>query len=74
MVRMTAIVWMLSVCMPETLLAGVAFEAGEIDSSAVKPGSYVEIIYGRVSGIRCQESGRDWIRQGDIFKPLMQSG
>lgn len=47
MVRMTAIVWMLSVCMLETLLAGVAFEAGEIDSSAVKPGSYVEIIYGR---------------------------
>ena len=47
MVRMTAIVWMLSVCMPETLLAGVAFEAGEIDSSAVKAGSYVEIIYGR---------------------------
>ena len=55
MVRMTAIVWMLSVCMPETLLAGVVFEAGEIDSSTVKPGAYVEIIYG--SGERDPVSG-----------------
>ena len=59
MVRMIAIVWMLSVCMPETLLAGVAFEAGEIDSSAVKPGSYVEIVYGR--GERDPVSG-EWER------------
>ncbi len=55
MVRIAAIVWMLSVCMPETLLAGVVFEAGEIDSSTVKPGAYVEIIYG--SGERDPVSG-----------------
>ena len=59
MVRIAAIVWMLSVCMPETLLAGVVFEAGEIDSSTVKPGAYVEIIYG--SGERDPVSG-EWER------------
>ena len=59
MVRMTAIVWMLSVCMPETLLAGVVFEAGEIDSSTVKSGAYVEIIYGK--GERDPVSG-EWER------------
>ncbi|MCY3872352.1 MAG: hypothetical protein OXG87_22640 [Gemmatimonadetes bacterium] len=41
--------------MLETLLAGVVFEAGEIDSSTVKPGAYVEIIYG--SGERDPVSG-----------------
>ena len=45
MVRIATIVLVLF--MPETLLAGVVFEAGEIDSSTVKPGAYVEIIYGR---------------------------
>ena len=69
MVRMTAIVWMLSVCMPETLLAGVAFEAGEIDSSAVKPGSYVEIIYGK--GERDPVSG-EWQRL-DTAKGYIQA-
>lgn len=59
MVRIAAIVWMLSFCMPETLLAGVVFEAGEIDSSTVKPGAYVEIIYG--SGERDPVSG-EWER------------
>ena len=47
MARIAAIVWMLSVCMSETLLAEVVFEAGEIDGSTVKPGAFVEIIYGR---------------------------
>ena len=46
MARIVTIVWMLSVCMPETVLAGAVFETGEIDSSTVKPGAYVEIIYG----------------------------
>ena len=57
MARIAAIVWMLSVCMPETLLAGVVFEAGEIDSSTVKPGAYVEVIYGK--GERDSVSG-EW--------------
>ena len=69
MVRMTAIVWMLSVCMPETLLAGVVFEAGEIDSSTVKPGAYVEIIYGR--GERDPVSGK-WERL-DTAKGYIQA-
>ena len=47
MARIAAIVCMLSVCMPETLLAGVVFEAGEIDSSTVKSGAFVGIIYGK---------------------------
>ncbi len=47
MVRIAAIVCMLSVCMPETSLARETFEAGEIDSSTVKPGAFVEIIYGK---------------------------
>lgn len=47
MIRIATIVLMLGVCMPETLLAGVVFEAGEIDSSTVKPGAYVEVIYGK---------------------------
>ena len=47
MARIATIVLMLGMCLPETLLAGVVFEAGEIDSSAVKPGAYVEIIYGK---------------------------
>ena len=59
MIRITTIVWMLSVCMPETLLAEVVFEAEEIDSSTVKPGAFVEIIYGR--GERDSVSG-EWER------------
>ena len=47
MARISAIVLVLGMCMPETLLAGVVFEAGEIDSSTVKPGAYVEVIYGK---------------------------
>ena len=47
MARIATIVLMLGMCLPETLLAGVVFEAGEIDSSTVKPGAYVEIIYGK---------------------------
>ena len=47
MVRIAAIVLVLGMCMPETLLAWVTFETGEIDSSTVKPGAYVEIIYGK---------------------------
>ena len=59
MVRIAAIVWMLSACMPETSLARVTFEAGEIDSSTVKPGAFVEIIYGK--GERDPVSG-EWER------------
>ena len=50
---------MLSACMPETSLARVTFEAGEIDSSTVKPGAFVEIIYGK--GERDPVSG-EWER------------
>lgn len=47
MARIAAIVLVLGMCMPETLLAWVIFEAGEIDSSLVKPGAFVEVIYGK---------------------------
>ena len=57
MARIATIVCLLSVCLPETLLAWVTFEAGEIDSSTVKPGAFVEIIYGR--GERDSVSG-EW--------------
>ena len=56
MVRIAAIVLMLSVCMPETLLAGVVLKAGEIDSGKVKVGAYAEVIY-RI-GERDQVSGK----------------
>ena len=32
---------------PQTLIAGVILEAGEIDSSKVKVGFYAEVIYGK---------------------------
>ena len=47
MARIATIVLVLGVCMSETSLAGVVFEAGEVDSSTVKPGAYVEVIYGK---------------------------
>ena len=47
MVRIATVVLMLGMCMPEALLARVVFEAGEIDSSTIKPGAYVEVIYGK---------------------------
>ena len=59
MARIAAIVLVLGMCMPETLLAWVTFEAGEIDSSTVKPGAFVEVIYGR--GERNPVSG-EWER------------
>ena len=46
MVRLIAIVLILGMYRPDTLLAGGVFEAGEIDSSSVQPGAFVEIIYG----------------------------
>ena len=59
MARIAAIILVLDMCMPGTVLAGVTFEAGEIDSSTVKPGAFVEIIYGK--GERDQVSG-EWER------------
>ena len=47
MARIATIVLVLCMCMSETSLAGVVFEAGEVDSSTVKPGAYVEVIYGK---------------------------
>ena len=41
---------------PQTLIAGVILEAGEIDSSKVKVGVYAEVIYG--TGERDQVSGK----------------
>ena len=55
MARLAAIVLILSISMPETILAGIVFEAGEIDSSRVKPGAFVEVIYGK--GERDEVSG-----------------
>ena len=69
MARIAAIVLVLVLCMPETLLAWVTFEAGEIDSSTVKPGAFVEIIYGR--GEREPVSG-EWERL-DTAKGYIQA-
>ena len=41
---------------PQTLIAGVVLQAGEIDSSKVKLGAYAEVIYG--TGERDQVSGK----------------
>ena len=54
MARIAAIVLVLF--MPENILAWVAFEAGEIDSSKVKLGAYADVIYGK--GERDSVSGR----------------
>ena len=40
------IVLILGLCLPQTLIAGVILQAGEIDSSKVKVGVYAEVIYG----------------------------
>lgn len=40
------IVLILGLCLPQTLIAGVILQAGEIDSSRVKVGVYAEVIYG----------------------------
>ena len=56
--RIAAIILVLF--MPETLLAGVVFEAGEIDSSKVKVGAYAEVIYW--TGERDPVSGK-WNKQ-----------
>ena len=69
MARIAAIVLILGMCMPDTLLAWVTFEAGEIDSSTVKPGAFVEIIYGR--GERDSVSG-EWERL-DTAKGYIQA-
>ena len=61
MARIAAIILVLF--MPETVLAWVAFEAGEIDSSTVKPGAYVEIVYGK--GERDPVSG-EWERLDSV--------
>ena len=54
---MTTIVLVLGLCLPQTLLAGIILEAGEIDSSKVKVGVYAEVIYGM--GEQNQVSG-EW--------------
>ncbi len=58
---MTTIVLILGLCLPQTLLAGVILEAGEIDSSKIKVGAYAEVIYGM--GERDQVSG-EWGKLG----------
>ena len=55
MARLIAIVLILGMYRPDTLLAGVVFEAGEIDSSSVQPGAFVEVIYGE--GARHPDTG-----------------
>ena len=59
MARTAAIVLILSMCMPEVSSAEMVLEAGEIDSSKVEVGAYVEVIYG--TGERDQVSGK-WER------------
>ncbi len=57
MARIAAIILVLGMCMPEVLPAEMVLEAGEIDSSKVEVGAYVEVIYG--TGERDQVS-REW--------------
>ena len=71
MARLVAIVLILGMYRPDTLLAGVVFEAGEIDSNAVQPGAFVEVIYGkgeRHSDTRAWEkleTGRGYLKAMD---------
>ena len=46
MTHQTTIVLILGLCLPQTLLAGVILQAGEIDSSKIKVNAYAEVIYG----------------------------
>ncbi len=45
MTHIVAIVLILGLCLPQTLLAGVILQASEIDSSKVKVGVYAEVTY-----------------------------
>ncbi|MCY3868961.1 MAG: hypothetical protein OXG87_05340 [Gemmatimonadetes bacterium] len=56
MARIATIVLVLSVFLPQALLAGVVLKAGKIDSSNVEVGAYAEVIYG--TGKRDQVSGK----------------
>ena len=56
MTYIAAIVLILGLYLPQTLLAGMVLEAGEIDSSKVEVGVYAEVIYGK--GERDQVSGK----------------
>ena len=56
MTHIAAIVMILGFCLPQTLIAGVVLQAGEIDSSKMKIGAYAEVIYG--TGERDQVSGK----------------
>ena len=46
MARIAEIILILGMCISETIIAGMVLEAGEIDSSKVEVGAYVEVIYG----------------------------
>ena len=63
MARLMAIVLILGMYRPDTLLAGVVFEAGKIDSNAVEIGAYVAITYGE--GERDSISGK-WERMATV--------
>ena len=56
MARIATIVLVLSVSLPQALLAGVVLKAGEIDSNNVEVGAYAEVIYG--TGEQDQVSGK----------------
>ena len=60
MTHIAAIILILGLCLPQALLAGEVFQAGEIDSSKVEVGAYAEVIYG--TGERDQVSG-EWKKQ-----------
>ncbi len=63
MARLIAIVLILGLYRPDTLLARVVFEAGKIDSNAVEIGAYVAITYGE--GERDSISGK-WERMATV--------
>jgi len=71
MAHIAAIVLILGLCLPQTLLGGVILEAGEIDSSKVEVGSYAEVIYGTGEKL---STARGYIRAVDAESLIISQG
>ena len=71
MTHIAAIVLILGLCLPQTLLGGVILEAGEIDSSKVEVGSYAEVIYGTGEKL---STARGYIRAVDAESLIISQG
>ena len=71
MTHIVVIVLFLGLCLPQTLLAGVILEAGEIDSSKVEVGSYAEVIYGTGEKL---STARGYIQAVDAESLIISQG